>query len=183
MHAGVFCIFVENLYIQVNKTEYVSRQKEHFAMTNGFKKAWAELVRPFFRRPRRLQVAALCFARTGDRKKVLLVTSRDTGRWIIPKGWPIRGKDAAGAAMQEAWEEAGVRNGRVGDVPLGSYGYDKELDSGLPVPVETLVFSVEVTRLEDDFPEAHERQRKWVSPEQAANMVQEPELQALLRKL
>ncbi|MDQ2095707.1 NUDIX hydrolase [Rhodalgimonas zhirmunskyi] len=151
-------------------------------MTNAMKKAWADYVQPLLQRPKRLQVAALCFRKeaTGA-KKVLLVTSRDTGRWIIPKGWPMDGRDAASAAMQEAWEEAGVRRGESGPV-LGSYTYDKELKSGLPVAVETLVFPVEVDRLEDDFPEATERTRRWVSPEKAATMVREPQLQDILRR-
>ncbi|MDU8929854.1 NUDIX hydrolase [Alisedimentitalea sp. MJ-SS2] len=152
-------------------------------MTDGLKKAWTELVRPLLRRPDRLQVAALCYQGTAKNREVLLVTSRDTGRWIIPKGWPINGKDAAGAAMQEAWEEAGVKQGQVADEPLGSYGYEKELSTGLPVPVETLVFPVEVSKLKDNYPEAGERRRKWVSPEKAANMVNEPELKELIRQL
>jgi len=151
-------------------------------MTNAMKKAWTEYVQPFLQRPKRLQVAALCFRKeeTGA-KKVLLITSRDTGRWIIPKGWPMDGRDAASAAMQEAWEEAGVRKGAAGSV-LGSYTYDKELKTGLPVAVETLVFPVEVARLEDEFPEASERTRRWVCPAKAATMVREPELQDLLRR-
>lgn len=152
-------------------------------MTRGFKKAWAELVRPMFQRPKKLQVAALCYTREGPKKKVLLVTSRDTGRWIIPKGWPIDGKDAPGAALQEAWEEAGVKKGKIADQPVGTYGYDKELSGGLPVAVETLVYPVEVTSLKDEFPEADQRKRKWVSPEKASDMVREPELQEILRRL
>jgi len=114
---------------------------------------------------------------------VLLVTSRDTGRWIIPKGWPIDGKDAPGAALQEAWEEAGVAKGNVAPEPVGSYDYEKELASGLPVPVETLVYSVEVTKLKDEFPESEQRRRKWVSPKKASTLVREPELQEILRRL
>ena len=80
------------------------------------------------RRPPALQVGALCLqAGTG---KVLLVTSRGTGRWIIPKGWPMDGRSAGGAALREAWEEAGVR-GQVEERPLGRYSYDKKLTRGL----------------------------------------------------
>ena len=152
-------------------------------MTDAFKKAWAELVLPILQRPKRLQVAALCYRQRGDDKKVLLVTSRGTGRWIIPKGWPMDGKNAGEAALQEAWEEAGVRKGEVTGAALGHYDYDKELKSGLPVPVQTLVFPVEVSEMRDEFPEASERSRKWVSPEEAADMVQEPALQDILREL
>lgn len=152
-------------------------------MTDGFKKAWTELVQPLLRRPKRLQVAALCYARHGSGKKVLLITSRDSGRWIIPKGWPIDGKDAPGAALQEAWEEAGVRKGNITTDPVGSYDYDKELRGGLAVPVETLVYSVEVTDLQDEFPEADQRRRRWVSTQKASDMVREPELREILRRL
>lgn len=152
-------------------------------MTTALKRAWADLVRPILQRPRRLQVAALCFTGSGAAKKVLLITSRDTGRWIIPKGWPMEGHDAAGAAMQEAWEEAGVRQGKISKEPVGSYGYDKALKTGLPVPVETLVFKVEVERIESDYPEASERRREWVSPANAAEMVDEAELRDIFRKL
>ncbi len=152
-------------------------------MMDAITKAWTELVQPILRRPRRLQVAALCYKQTSETKEVLLITSRGTGRWIIPKGWPMNGKDASEAALQEAWEEAGVRKGTVTGEALGYYNYDKELKTGLPVPVETLVFPVKVKELRDDFPEADERTRKWVSPEDAANMVQEPALQDMLRSL
>jgi len=152
-------------------------------MTTVMRKAWDELVLPLFQRPKRLQVAALCYRYDGDSKKVLLITSRGTGRWIIPKGWPIDGKDAPGAALQEAWEEAGVRAGRVTGEPVGIYCYEKELSTGLPVPVETLVFAVEVSKMESDYPEVSERRRKWVSPNDAASMVQEPDLQVILRQM
>lgn len=152
-------------------------------MVNTIRKAWTEMVWPMFRRPKRFQVGALCFREDGDDRKVLLVTSRDTGRWIIPKGWPINGKNAAEAALQEAWEEAGVKKGDVSEQAIGVYNYDKELKGGLPVPVETHVFPVEVRKLSDAYPEADERKRKWVSPEKAANMVLEPQLQEILRNL
>ncbi|QDC09139.1 NUDIX hydrolase [Oceanicola sp. D3] len=145
--------------------------------------AWDEFLRPMLQRPPRLQVAALCYRRTEGEKEVLLVTSRGTGRWIIPKGWPMRGKDSAGAALQEAWEEAGVRSRKVSKKAIGSYTYEKTHDDGWGVPVETLVYPVAVEELAADFPEASERKRMWVSPDEAANMVREPELQDILRAL
>lgn len=152
-------------------------------MASAIYRTWTELVRAFFRRPRRLQVAALCYRETSGHKEVLLISSRGTGRWIIPKGWPIDGKDAPGAALQEAWEEAGVRSGCVTKEAVGLYRYEKELSTGLPVPVETLVFAIEVEQMDADYPEAAERRRIWVSPSAAAGMVQEPELQEILRRM
>ncbi|WP_298262141.1 NUDIX hydrolase [uncultured Litoreibacter sp.] len=132
-------------------------------------------------RPKRLQVAALCYRECDDGREVLLVTSRDSGRWILPKGWPIRGLSSAQAAKQEAWEEAGVSKGALADTAIGSYTYDKTLRGGLPVPVETHVYPLEVTNLKKDFPEAHQRKRKWVSTADAAGLVDESELKSILR--
>lgn len=152
-------------------------------MTNALKKAFNSVLVPLLQRPRRLQVAALCLRERKDNREVLLVTSRDTGRWVLPKGWPIRGMDAPGSALQEAWEEAGVREASMNTSPVGSYGYDKRLDSGLELPVEVKVYEAQVTDMADKFPESDERTRKWVRPEEAAKMVNEPELQALLRDI
>lgn len=127
------------------------------------------------------QVAALCYRETRDGKEVLLITSRDTGRWIIPKGWPMRGKTDAQAAAIEAWEEAGVKPSNVEGDPIGSYDYDKMQGDGVALPVETQVYSVEVDRLAKAFPEVSERSRAWVSPDEAATLVEEPELQDILR--
>ena len=126
-----------------------------------------------------LQVAALCV--DGDTGKVLMITSRGTGRWIIPKGWPMPGRSLAEAALQEAWEEAGVR-AKTGE-EMGSYHYDKDQDRGFAVPVEVRVFLVAVEALADDFPERGERRRRWFAPSEAAGLVAEPELAALLRML
>ena len=152
-------------------------------MIEQLRHAWDGYFRPMLRRPPRLQVAALCW-RTGEAgREVLLVTSRGTGRWILPKGWPIRGKDAPAAALQEAWEEAGVSDGDAKDEAIGSYTYTKTYDEGWCFPVEILVYPVEVRSLSAVFPEAHQRNRMWVSPEEAANLVQETELKSILRSL
>lgn len=132
------------------------------------------------RKPADMQVAALCRdSRTG---KVLLVTSRGTGRWIVPKGWPMPGRSLADAAMQEAWEEAGVL-GKVDQVAIGSYHYDKLQDQGFAVPVDVHVFAVDVQSLADEFPEAAERKRKWYDPARAAELVAEAGLKKLLNTL
>lgn len=132
------------------------------------------------RKPPDMQVAALCRdRRTG---KVMLVTSRGTGRWIVPKGWPMPGRSLADAAMQEAWEEAGVR-GRVDQAAIGRYSYYKQQDQGFAIPVEVQVFAVEVESLDEDFPEAAQRRRRWYDPGTAADLVAEPGLKKLLVSL
>ncbi|WP_108814822.1 NUDIX hydrolase [Loktanella sp. Alg231-35] len=123
-------------------------------------------------------MAALCHRGEGEDKEYLLVTSRDTGRWVIPKGWPIRGLLSDETALQEAWEEAGVK-GETTPEPVGTYTYQKRQADGLEVPVETLVYSVAVKDLAEDFPEAHERKRRWVAADTAAEMVNEAELKSL----
>lgn len=146
-----------------------------------FKRAWADMLMPILQRPKRVQVAALCFKETSEGKKVLLITSRDTGRWILPKGWPIEGKDGPGSALQEAWEEAGVSAADIAEEPVGQYEYEKGLDHGASVPVVTQVYVTRVHDLEKVYPEADERERAWFSPQEAANLVDEPELKDLLR--
>ncbi|OIQ25819.1 MAG: NUDIX hydrolase [Alphaproteobacteria bacterium MedPE-SWcel] len=149
-------------------------------------KIWSHTIQPMLSRPRRLQVAALCYrqAKDGpaDRREVLLITSRDTGRWVLPKGWPMAGKTSAESAAQEAWEEAGVRRGRFEDTPIGRYEYDKRLDNGTLEPLETLVYGLEVIEILDEFPEMHQRKRHWVAPKDAADLVDEPQLRDLLSR-
>lgn len=148
-------------------------------MNFGFRALWASILGPLLQRPKRLQVAALCHRGDGENREYLLVTSRDTARWIIPKGWPIRGLNSSETALREAWEEAGVRHSKVGNEPIGSYDYNKRTDSGWDIPVQTLVYSVAVRDLAGEFPEAHERKRKWVKADSAADMVNEAGLKSI----
>ena len=138
------------------------------------------LGRMLGRRPPALQVGALCLQ--ADTGKGLLVTSRGTGRWIIPKGWPMDGRSVGGAALREAWEEAGVR-GEVEETAFGRYSYDKKLTKGLSAPVEVQVHLVRVEGLDKNFPERKQRQRRWFTPAEAAGLVDEAGLARLLRRL
>jgi 8-oxo-dGTP pyrophosphatase MutT (NUDIX family) len=140
------------------------------------------LIEPVFRRPEFIQVAALCMRDSKNGPEVLMVTSRRTGRWVLPKGWPMKGRTLAGAAQQEAWEEAGVV-GRVQETPLGFYTYAKRLDTGLPLACRVEVFRLDVADLLRDWPERKLRKRRWMRPEEAAAAVDEPDLATLLRSL
>lgn len=140
---------------------------------------WKSFLMPLLVRPARYQVAALCHRGTGNATRILLITSRDTGRWVLPKGWPKRGHDAGGTALEEAWEEAGIKPaGRPSLV--GRYHYEKRLDGGLPMPTRVEVFAIPVSGLHDDFPEKGQRERVWMSPADAAAAVHEPDLAELL---
>lgn len=133
-------------------------------------------------RPRYLQVAALCLRGKGARCEVLLVTSRGRGRWILPKGWPMRGRSLAEAALQEAWEEAGVK-GRVRKKAIGRYRYQNLLGDDIGLPVEARVFLIEQIKLADDYPEAGQRERRWWPLAEAAKRVDDAELATLLREI
>lgn len=152
-------------------------------MTDTFKKAWTEMLRPMLQRPKRVQVAALCYRPNGDGKDVLLITSRDTGRWIVPKGWPIDGLNGSEAALQEAWEEAGVQEAEIQSEPLGCYDYLKGMNAGGNAQVEAQVYLAKVRAMSNTYPESEERKRKWVVPSEAANMVAEPGLKEILLNL
>lgn len=131
----------------------------------------------------RTQFGALCWRRTRGKVEILLVTSRETERWVIPKGWPIPGKSPEASAAQEAWEEAGIK-GEVGPTCLGVFAYDKVIDHDLPgpptLPCVVSVFPLRVTRQSRSFPEAGQRRLKWFPLDKAARKVDEPELQALI---
>lgn len=129
------------------------------------------------------QVAALCLRPGTVGTEVLLITSRGTGRWIIPKGWPIEGKTDVEAALEEAWEEAGVTHARPDETPWGAFHYLKHQETEAPLLIKATVFRFHVSSLSDTYPEAKERQRAWFSQADAADQIQEPELQALIRAL
>ncbi|MBD8689634.1 NUDIX hydrolase [Rhizobium skierniewicense] len=132
----------------------------------------------------RMQYAAICYRQNSSDGsiEVLLITSRDSGRWVIPKGWPMRKKKPHEVARQEAWEEAGVR-GRVRKKAWGHYTYMKKLNDGELVPAIVLVHLLDVAQMEDDFPERHQRRLAWFMPSIAASAVEEPELSGLITKL
>lgn len=140
----------------------------------------ATLPDKLFTGPFRQQYGALCFRRTeGAAIEILVITSRDSGRWIIPKGWPMKRKKPYEAAAIEAWEEAGIR-GAVHKKPVGRYTYLKELDDGDVAPCVVEVFQIEVHELNADFKEQGQRTREWVSPDEAARRVREVELKSML---
>ncbi|THD67317.1 NUDIX hydrolase [Phenylobacterium sp.] len=128
----------------------------------------------------RAQFAALPWRRgaTGG-VEILLITSRETRRWVIPKGWPIKGKSSAKSAAQEAFEEAGVQ-GKISKRPVGSYAYDKRLKNGRLQHVRVAVFALYVETEAEAYLELGQREKLWLPPPEAARRVDEPELMVLL---
>jgi 8-oxo-dGTP pyrophosphatase MutT (NUDIX family) len=113
--------------------------------------------------------------------EVMLVTSRETRRWIIPKGWPHKGRTPHRSAAREAYEEAGVV-GRVRRDSLGSFSYEKRMPTGSIAVCMVHVFALEVRRQARKWPEQNEREFKWLSPRQAAKAVKEPMLGKIIRR-
>ncbi|WP_018445488.1 NUDIX hydrolase [Rhizobium gallicum] len=129
------------------------------------------------------QYGALCFRKTPDSTvEVLLITTRDTGRWTIPKGWPIKGLAPHEVAEREAWEEAGVK-GRVKKRVFGHFVYIKALDDGRKIPAFVEVHLLYARSSKKRFPECKERKLTWLRPADAAALVNEPELQGLFRRM
>ena len=113
--------------------------------------------------------------------EVLLVTTRQTRRWVIPKGWPSKHLSDYDAAAREAQEEAGV-SGKLLKKPVGSYSYFKrEQDSFRLVQVK--VYMLRVKEEQKRWKEGGERQRRWLSVTRAAKLVREPTLTALIKRL
>jgi 8-oxo-dGTP pyrophosphatase MutT (NUDIX family) len=131
---------------------------------------------------RQVQYAALPYRAKGKSQvEIMLVTSRGTRRWIIPKGWPKRGMPPYDTAAREAFEEAGVI-GKVSKRPIGSYPYDKILGEGNKTSCRVQVFALRVARQHKRWPEKRERQVRWYPPAEAARFVRDPHLRRIIRK-
>jgi uncharacterized protein len=126
------------------------------------------------------QFAALPF-KVDEEKRVrfLLITSRETGRWVIPKGNPLARFQGHETAAQEAYEEAGIE-GEITETPIGRFTYEKRRRSRDPVPAEVTVYALKVTRQHYSWPERTQRTIRWFEPRRAALAVDEPELKQLI---
>jgi 8-oxo-dGTP pyrophosphatase MutT (NUDIX family) len=117
--------------------------------------------------------------RSKKKPEVLLVTGRRSGRWMIPKGWPMPGKSLADSAAQEAFEEAGIK-GKVEATPIGSFRHVKQHLLFGTLEVDILVHSLAVERELGNWPEKGERNRKWFAIDEAAERVASDELKLLI---
>ncbi len=128
------------------------------------------------------QVAALPYRIDGPAKDdvmILLVTSRDTGRWVLPKGNLMVGIAPHRAAAREAEEEAGVR-GTIARKPLGRFPYRKWRSAKRFELAKVDVFALKVHKEMSTWKEQGQRQRRWFTRDEAAGMVDEPELRTLI---
>jgi 8-oxo-dGTP pyrophosphatase MutT (NUDIX family) len=127
----------------------------------------------------RLQVGALPFRKAPSGAiEILLITSRETGRFIIPKGWPMKRLTNPAAAAREAYEEAGV-SGKIKRQPVGAYLYRKRVARRSEL-IKVTVYALEVQAEHAEWPEKGARQLRWVSREEAATLVDAPGLMKLV---
>jgi len=143
-------------------------------MAPGSKKAGAS-AKP------RLQFAALPWRSVDAGEiEILLATSRDTNRWVIPKGWPMKGRKPHIAAKIEAMQEAGL-TGKIDKNPLGFYDYEKRLKDDASVSCRVEVFALRVDEQKKRWPEKNQRATRWFPYALAAQQVDEPQLQEIIR--
>ena len=135
----------------------------------------SQSIRQFAALPYRIDVRE-----GGSHIQVLLITSRETGRWVIPKGNPVPGLSSPAAAALEALEEAGIE-GRIDQVPVGRFAYEKRRRKSSAL-ANVDVFPLVVEKEHDDWKEKSERMRQWFSAEEAAAAVDEADLAALIRQ-
>ena len=132
----------------------------------------------------RLQYGALPF-RQGNQGdiEIMLVTSRRTKRWIIPKGWPIEELSPANSAAQEAFEEAGI-SGRISEFPIGTFTYVKQTGAGKANKLcEVIVFALEVQNQLSTWPESSQREARWFSRDEAIQAISDKGIQPLIESV
>ena len=125
------------------------------------------------------QVGVLPYRVVDGAVECMLITSRTSRRWIVPKGHIEPGLTPRETARFEAYEEAGL-TGVIGSRSIGSYIYTKRDDKGGDI-CRVRVYPMEVVHEADDFPEAKQRDRAWYRPEEAERAVDQKELGKLIR--
>lgn len=128
-----------------------------------------------------VQYGALPWRRTPDGLQVLLITTRNTHRWIVPKGWPEAGHTPQECAALEAYEEAGV-TGAVTDHAIGAFNHKKQLKSGQMINCRIRVYGMEVSEIAGDWPEKNARRTKWFPVQEALTLVDDPGLRRIIAK-
>lgn len=126
------------------------------------------------------QVAALAYRLRDGATEVLLVTARDTRRWMTPTGWPVKDLAPHESAARQAYQAAGV-TGRACAAPMGFFIYEKRLRSGMTLACRVVVYPVAVEQQQADWPEKRQRETRWAAPADAARLVCNLDLQKILQ--
>ena len=143
--------------------------------------SWLQGLLGLFYKPARLQIAALCMRPGETENEILLVTTRDTGRLILPKGWPEPDKQDHETAATEAYEEAGVI-GTTNPHALGTFSSYKGRSDGSKEPTKVLVFKLQFEKQLKKFPEQGQRQCLWLPFSEAVNQANENSLKRFLSR-
>ena len=115
--------------------------------------------------PQPQQAGVIAVRRAGDDIEVCLIRRRESRGWGIPKGMVERGDTHEETALNEAWEEAGLKGRLIGGA-IGTYEYEKwDLD------LVVAVYVMDVLEQHADWEEAHFRERTWTSLKEAAAML------------
>lgn len=144
------------------------RQRQHFQIAKALSAA------------PKVQHGALPWRWSNGTLEIMLVTSRETARWVIPKGWPHEAMSPARSAAQEAFEEAGI-TGAITKKPIGRFHYLKFFSDKDAVDCIVHVHALEVEEELADWPEKDQRNRKWLLRPEAADLVDEPELREIIQ--
>ena len=131
------------------------------------------------RRIRLAQSAALVYRWTQTGPRMLLVTSKGTRRWVVPKGGIKPGRRPHESAAEEAFEEAGV-SGRIARSCIGVYGYRKT-NRGYGAYCMVRVYPMKLTAQLANWPERKQRRREWVAFDVAAARVRERDLKKIIQ--
>ena len=128
-----------------------------------------------------IQYGALPYRITSLGAAIMLITSRNTKRWVIPKGWPMVGKKPHKVAEIEAFQEAGVM-GVIKKKPVGVYPYSKIMPDGKSRLCFVTVFPLRVTLERVTWHETTERHRQWFPQDEAADLVDEASLSLIIER-
>lgn len=128
-----------------------------------------------------VQYGALPWRRTPDGLEILLITTQNTRRWIVPKGWPVAGCTPQQCAAREAYEEAGL-SGAVAGEAIGVFNYRKQLKSGQMVACRIRIYAMEVSEVAGEWPEKGTRETKWCPVSEALTLVEDSGLRRIIAK-
>ncbi len=122
------------------------------------------------------QAGVVPYRFTRSKLKICLITTRRSGLWGFPKGRIRKDESVHDAALNEAFEEAGLTGQIIGEV-LGRYTYTKR---NRQQTVEAFLMKVE--RCNSDWKESAERERCWVTPDEARQLLTRINLLELLEE-
>lgn len=165
-----------------NRLQHLAKRcnDRRFRLEGIYTEMSAKAARRVESEPAQIAALPIRFTENGS-VEVLLITSRETRRWVIPKGWPMKGLKDHKAAAREAEEEAGLV-GRIGKDPIGSYTYWKRRSDHFEL-CDVAVYLLVVEGQLKKWREKDERQLQWFSPDDAAERVDEPGLGNLISQL